>query len=195
MTNTFKIGDLVRCIDDSGMENVHKGDVYTVTKVALDWIYISPHGYCYLSRRFEHVSQTPLDNQDTPIDYSNTTTLEELPMEPPDAGICNIGNPTIPIIKALNGANGPGQQAIAKAGMDLTILLLKKNTDYGNSAMTPPILAPSMTAREAIQCRMSDKIRRLERLLAGNPAEVNESIEDSISDLGGYSILWLASED
>jgi hypothetical protein len=111
------------------------------------------------------------EDQSTPIpDYSEAETMDDI-------------------------KPSPGQEAITREGQALLDLLLRKNRDYGNSAMTPPILSPTMTPREAIQCRMSDKVRRLERLLGGNQATVNESIEDTIRDLGGYCILWLAAED
>jgi hypothetical protein len=38
---------------------------------------------------------------------------------------------------------------------------------------------------------MSDKIERLQHLLAGNKDEVGESLKDTISDLGAYCLLWL----
>jgi hypothetical protein len=38
---------------------------------------------------------------------------------------------------------------------------------------------------------MSDKVARLQKLLTGDRAEVDESIEDTMRDLAGYSILWL----
>ena len=48
-----------------------------------------------------------------------------------------------------------------------------------------------MTPREAIQCRMSDKVARLRRLLDSNTEEVAESLADTMVDLAGYCILWL----
>jgi hypothetical protein len=96
------------------------------------------------------------------------------------------------VYDALSGARGPNQQRLAQRGMQVTELLLRKNKDYGESAWTPPVLAPGLTARQTIQCRMSDKVARLHRLFSGATAEVNdESIEVTMLDLVGYGILWL----
>lgn len=96
------------------------------------------------------------------------------------------------IESALNGSRGDAQQRLAQRGMQLTELLLQKNRDYGESAWKTPILAPGMTAREAIQCRMSDKVNRLQWLFAGNKEEVvDENVLATMMDLVGYGILWL----
>ena len=93
--------------------------------------------------------------------------------------------------QAINGDHGDDQQRIAEEGMQLVALLLCKNTDYGGSAWQIPTLAPGLSPREAIQCRMSDKVQRLQRLLAGQQTEVSESTEDTMRDLAGYCVLWL----
>jgi len=97
------------------------------------------------------------------------------------------------IREAHNGQHGHDQKRIAEQGLKLIALLLRKNADYGGSAWQAPLLAPGMTPREAIQCRMSDKIQRLQKLLDGTTAQVNETIEDTIQDLSGYGILWLGA--
>ena len=165
----FKPGDRVICVDPSySRYTLEKGEYYEVSKVGRN-------GYLSLkdSEGIEYFDWAPhrfkLVEKTIP-DYSEVETMDDPPVS-------------------------PGQEAISREGKALIDLLLRKNQDYGNSAMTSPILAPNMTAREAIQCRMSDKIRRLERLLAGNQATVNESVEDSIRDLCGYCILWLATKD
>lgn len=83
------------------------------------------------------------------------------------------------------------QKRIAQEGLQLVSLLLRKNADYGNSAMFSPLLCPHMEASDAILCRMSDKIRRLEHLLSGNANRVSEAMEDTVIDLAGYCVLWL----
>jgi hypothetical protein len=95
------------------------------------------------------------------------------------------------IRSAAAGQRGDDQKRLATTGLEVVGTLLRKNTDYGSSAWQTPILAPRMTPREAIQCRMSDKVARLQKLLTGDRAEVDESIEDTMRDLAGYSILWL----
>jgi hypothetical protein len=97
------------------------------------------------------------------------------------------------IREAQAGSRGDDQQRIAETGLAIVDLLLQKNADYGGSAWQTPVLAPGLSCREAIQCRMSDKIQRLQTLLAGKSPEVAESIADTMRDLAGYSILWLGA--
>lgn len=94
------------------------------------------------------------------------------------------------IREALNGQN-TDQQRIAEQGLELVALLLRKNADYGSSAWNPPTLKPTLSVGDAILVRMSDKVARI-ATLAIKEAEVAESLEDTIRDLGGYAILWLA---
>lgn len=88
---------------------------------------------------------------------------------------------------------GSEAQTLATIGVDIVDMLLRKNHDYGCSAWRTPVLAPGMSPRQAIQCRMSDKISRLNTLLSGDQAQVTESIEDTMRDLAGYAILWLGA--
>lgn len=80
-------------------------------------------------------------------------------------------------------------------GVHLTATLLRKNADYGSSVYKQPVLAPGVDVATAIRVRMSDKIERLRNLLA-SPLQANrvitESIDDTMRDLAGYAILWLA---
>lgn len=96
---------------------------------------------------------------------------------------------------AVSGRLGDDARRIAETAIQITDTLLRKNHDYGGSAWTPPMLAPGMTSRQAIQCRMSDKIARLVKLLSGDLPLVDESIEDTMRDLAGYSTLWLGAPD
>ena len=99
------------------------------------------------------------------------------------------------IRQAAAGQHGDEQRQLAATGLAVVSMLLKKNSDYGGSAWHTPLLAPRMSARQAIQCRMSDKVQRLQKLLAGDSAQVEESIEDTMRDLAGYAILWLGWEE
>lgn len=85
----------------------------------------------------------------------------------------------------------PGEKQIRTIGGQVIELLCRKHHDYGGSAWERPVLAPDMQVGDAILCRMSDKIARLQRLRL-HPAKVDESIEDTIYDLVGYGILYLA---
>ena len=95
---------------------------------------------------------------------------------------------------ALCGHRGPDQQRIAQVGTSWVLTMLQKNNDYGSSVWEPPLLAPHIETGAAILARMSDKINRLRTLLGneGQAAEVDESIEDTLSDLGAYCLLYLA---
>lgn len=94
---------------------------------------------------------------------------------------------------AINGDRGDDQKRIAEFGLATIATLLRKNSDYGCSVWKSPVLAPKMAPGDAILVRMSDKVNRLSTLLARDEKpEVAESIEDTLADLGAYSILYLA---
>ena len=76
----------------------------------------------------------------------------------------------------------------------LADLLSRKNKDYGNAAFTSSLLTPELDATTAILVRMGDKIRRLKSLTASHDPKVeSESFEDTVRDLAGYCILYLAT--
>ena len=95
---------------------------------------------------------------------------------------------------ALKGQMGPSQQRIAEVGLDWIATLIKKNTDYGDSAWTEPVLAPNLPPKQAILVRMSDKINRL-KSLSQKEALVAESYNDTMKDLGAYALLYLAAPE
>lgn len=95
---------------------------------------------------------------------------------------------------ALKGQMGPSQQRIAETGLDWIATLIKKNTDYGDSAWTEPVLAPNLPPKQAILVRMSDKINRL-KALSQKEALVAESYNDTMKDLGAYALLYLAAPE
>ena len=61
-----------------------------------------------------------------------------------------------------------------------------KNADYGDS-----FAAVRRKYKNAIMVRLWDKINRLETLLDGRKAEVDESIDDTLRDLANYCIMEL----
>lgn len=87
------------------------------------------------------------------------------------------------------------QVYISRVGVDLVSTLLAKNLDYGSSAWDSPLLCSHLSPGDALLCRMSDKIARLQNLLSGKQPQVQESIEDTIKDLAGYCLLLLASPE
>lgn len=106
-----------------------------------------------------------------------------------DATNNSLGN----LVKALAGELGDDQKRIAETGIAWLDMLLRKNQDYGSSAWKPPRLAPKLAAGDAILVRLSDKLERLSTLLANQgAAKVDESIEDTMRDAGGYFLLYLA---
>ncbi|MFS0855221.1 nucleotide modification associated domain-containing protein [Paenibacillus taichungensis] len=79
------------------------------------------------------------------------------------------------------------EQRIEDICGDVEALLKKKNHDYGNSFSIQFEKYGVMSA----MIRMDDKMRRLENLLNGSQAQVDESIEDTLLDLVGYGTLAL----
>jgi hypothetical protein len=97
------------------------------------------------------------------------------------------------VVDALDGNRGLDQFRIAKEGIAWVSLLLRKNADYDSSAWKRPVLAPECDTDTAMRVRMSDKIERITSLLSkGDPEVVDESIRDTVRDLGAYCLLWLA---
>ncbi len=96
------------------------------------------------------------------------------------------------VVAAFCGERGAEQKHIAFEVAAWGAMLLRKNADYGSSVWRTPLLAPECDPGTAIRVRISDKIARLQSLLA-KPAEVaSESIEDTLRDLGAYCLLELA---
>ena len=96
------------------------------------------------------------------------------------------------IREAAAGQRGEDQKRIADVGLEWVELLLKKNADYGSSVWKVPILAPDCPVSAAIRVRMSDKISRINNLVAGGKDTVGESLDDSLKDLCAYGLLYLA---
>jgi hypothetical protein len=93
---------------------------------------------------------------------------------------------------SLDGDRGVDQKRIAETGIYWIALILAKNKDYGGSIWEIPVLTPNLSAGDAILVRMSDKIERINSLMQ-RPAEVkDESLDDTIRDLGAYCLLYLA---
>ncbi len=93
---------------------------------------------------------------------------------------------------ALMGIRGDDQKLIAEEVIRFGALLIRKNTDYGSSVWQEPILAPGCDPGAAIRVRMSDKVSRLRQLLSKPALVDNESIDDTLRDLGAYCLLELA---
>lgn len=97
------------------------------------------------------------------------------------------------VASALQGNINNDAQRIANEGADWLSLLIRKNQDYGGSAWKKPVLAPDLESREAIFVRMSDKIERIAQLRSKDALVKDESLIDTIRDLGAYCLLWLTA--
>lgn len=82
---------------------------------------------------------------------------------------------------------------IGNACDKLKEILISKNQNYGNAALTPPPLA-DVSIQTGILVRLGDKFKRLQQLTHGEPDKVGESLKDTIQDIAGYCILYLVSE-
>lgn len=96
-------------------------------------------------------------------------------------------------LASVHGAYEHGDcaaRSIIDAALHITLLLLRKNKDYGPAVFRPPRLAPGISAEDALSVRISDKIARIENLRTkGDAPSVAESLTDSEDDLCGYLIL------
>lgn len=88
--------------------------------------------------------------------------------------------------------NNINLQAIETEIAILRDTLIKKYTDYGSSAFERPYLHPHIPVEDAILVRMSDKVNRLHNIMQNN-AVCDETIDDTVLDLAGYCILFLAN--
>lgn len=105
----------------------------------------------------------------------------------------NISTDFDELLLALHGEPSDEQRRIAERGLGWVSLLLRKNRDYGGSAWQPAEFVPQLEPGSVILVRMGDKIARLRRLLSGQSASIkDESVDDTIRDLGAYCLLYLA---
>lgn len=135
---------------------------------------------------YKYVSESPLDDVRWTIKQPADNPMEEDELEKEVDGDFRL------VDEAVLGRRGPDQEILARYGLKVLATLIRKNSDYGSSAWESPMLCPHLSAREGIQCRISDKVQRLVTLLHGKSAMVQESLEDTFRDLVGYGILWLA---
>ena len=84
---------------------------------------------------------------------------------------------------------GTSQTRIEEVMEEVRVMLLAKNEQYGDSALSPNRIFSKASTDEQIKVRIDDK---LNRLMLGNDSM--ESDEDVIKDLIGYLILLLVSQ-
>ena len=108
-------------------------------------------------------------------------------------GLDQLEQDHLRVEEAIRGKYGPDQHRIATVGLHWVATLLRKNSDYGSAVWEEPVLAPDCSTDAAIRVRMSDKVSRIRSLLSKRAEVKEETIEDSIGDLGAYCLLLLAS--
>lgn len=85
---------------------------------------------------------------------------------------------------ALAAGGEPG--AIARVGIEMVAMLLRKNRHYGSSATNPIRVFSKAEPIEGIHLRMDDKLSRIR-------AGAADDDEDPILDLAGYCVLELVA--
>ena len=74
-------------------------------------------------------------------------------------------------------------QKLLKVTNEMTNLLLRKNSAYGNTALNPTNVFSKLSAKEAICARLDDKLARISN------KGINDKTEDTVDDLIGYLFL------
>jgi hypothetical protein len=87
-----------------------------------------------------------------------------------------------------SSALNPYTQLIQKKCGEICIMLLEKNTAYGNSIFEPLKVFSKSDTLEQIRVRIDDK---LSRLMRGKKYKN----EDTVLDLVGYLVLYLVQEE
>ena len=90
------------------------------------------------------------------------------------------------LIHALNGGRGDEQYMIARVGLEMLAMLLRKNERYGSSATKPIRVFSKLPPLEGIHLRMDDKLSRVR-------AGAADDDEDPVFDLAGYCILEIVA--
>jgi len=110
--------------------------------------------------------------------------------EPDCAGIENMLMVCVEWLAELTG------RVVEDVIGDIRDTLIKKNNDYGDTGVKTPVMAPDVSNEQGLRARMSDKVARIEQLTTADyTAQVAESLEDTVKDLAGYCVLYLAAEE
>jgi hypothetical protein len=165
------IASVENVTDQATLEHLHHSSNFACIDPGTDWRIVS--------------AECP-EEEDIP-----TPTINTWKAQPTNPYIAELQT----IINAIEGDRGSDQARLAKTGISLIDLLLRKNTDYGASAWSNPELANDMPAHKALLVRMSDKVNRIKALAKKPAPEVAESLADTFKDLAGYCLLWLACPD
>lgn len=91
-------------------------------------------------------------------------------------------------IQEAMAGDDPVRRGIAEQGLQLTELLLRKNSAYGNSALDPVRVFSKADPEEQLYVRIDDK---LSRVMRGNAY----AGDNDVQDLAGYLVLLLVHRD
>lgn len=122
------------------------------------------------------------------INIPKSVELIVVPDSISNRGICEL-----PSVKECE--ESPKCDRIRSVCKALESTLLAKNANYGSAVFQRPSLAPNLDPGTAIRVRLSDKFARLQSLLSGEPDRVGESVCDTILDIAGYCVLYLAEKE
>lgn len=107
-----------------------------------------------------------------------------------------VGSATLADLERCQQALAAGGDTarIVAVGLAWLAKLANKNADYGSAVWKPSKLAPEASLATTIRVRMSDKVERIESLLksGAGPRVQDETLDDTIGDLGAYCLLYLA---
>lgn len=88
------------------------------------------------------------------------------------------------------------KESFAEVLKEISVLHAKKNADYGNAYGNTiqefaEVDESHKMAKGYALGSLKNKVNRLQTLMSGQEAQVNESIEDSLIDLASYAIMTL----
>ena len=105
---------------------------------------------------------------------------------------CSYNGTSIPTLgemdKTVNekGKSSPREEVFREITGKMADVYAAKNHDYGNSFLFTRERYPN-----AILIRLFDKLNRLDTLIDGESAKVDESIDDTLVDLANYAVMEL----
>lgn len=140
----------------------------------------------------DHVIQDPLFDYDVPEAIKSPKPIPSLPDDwTSDQAVDAIEDALLSGFKARCAGRVESQELIARFGLMITHMLLRKNANYGDSALNPvSVFSTGMSPRQRMAVRMDDKVSRIARGAGGR----GDDGESPVVDLIGYLILDLVAE-
>ena len=185
----------VKCIDNNSLEGyLTKNKIYLVNKVSDDCYEITDdkdEKTYYLKYRF-----VPVDENIMKVKCINNELSERLLTI---NKIYSAENENESYYRLIGDDNKPSsylksrfkpleESTIIRMAREIGEMVEKKDNDY-NSAFSKTL---QEYGNVAYFLRIDDKLNRLKNLLLNNNnAEINESVEDTLKDIVGYTLLML----